>query len=182
MISINMKINCRIGKKILKIKLCTVRADAVLSVTAMDCQQVTGYINIMYRQAVVPMNGLGDYLAMQSCQITPAGKKIVLEVETGALLKIVLDYGNNGCCQEIRHNFILHFRSHQLAGNNPFCLMRAAIVRNGHLTDTVVMVQSNGIMLAAAIVLIEAAGNSGNDLVRSAVQAVMMYKGIPKTA
>lgn len=139
-------------------------------------------MNIMYHQAVFPMNGLGDYLAMQGCQIAPAGKKIVIKFKTGALLKIVMDYGNNRCCHEIRHNIILHFRSHQLTGNNPFCLMRAAIVRNGHLTDTVVMMQSNGIMLAAAIVLIEAARNSGNDLVCSAMLAVMVYKRIPKAA
>ena len=80
MININMKINCCIEKRFLKIKLFIVRADAVLSVTALNWQQVTEYMNIMYRQAVFPKNGLGDYLAMQSCQIAPAGIKIVIEV------------------------------------------------------------------------------------------------------
>lgn len=60
--------------------------------------------------------------------------------------------------------------------------MRAAIVRNDHFTDTVVVMQSNGIMSAAAIVIIEAAGDSGNNLLGSAVLAGMMYKRISKAA
>lgn len=59
------------------------------------------------RCLAVPMNGSGDYLAMHCCQIASAVKMYVIEVETGALLNIVLDYGNNCCCQEIWHNFIL---------------------------------------------------------------------------
>ena len=106
----------------------------------------------------------------------------VIEGGAGALLNIVLKYCNNIGCQEIRHNFILHFRTYQFSGNDPFCLMRAAVVRDGTIARTVVMMQCNGIEPAAAILLIEAAGNSGNYLICSAVQAVMSYEGIPNTA
>lgn len=107
---------------------------------------------------------------------------IVIEAEAGAILNIVLEYCNNSCCQEVWHNFILHFRPYQFSGNDSFCLMRAAIVGDGTLACTVVMMQCNGIVSAAAILLTGAAGNSGNYLICSAMLAVMSYEGIPETA
>jgi len=106
----------------------------------------------------------------------------VIEAGAGAIFNIVVEYCNNGCCQEVWHNFILHFRPYQISGNDPFCLMRAAVVGDGTFACTVVMMQCNGIVPAAAPCLIGAAGNSGNDLICAAVQAVMSYEGIPKTA
>lgn len=65
-------------EKNLKMKLLTVRADAVLSVTALNWQQVAEIMIYMSRLMAVPMNGLGDDLTMHCCQIAPAGKMIVI--------------------------------------------------------------------------------------------------------
>ena len=139
-------------------------------------------MNIMLRSIVVPMKISGDDLTVKCCQIAPAVIMNVIEAGAGVLLNIVVEYCNDGCCQEVWRNFILHFRPDQFSGNDPFCLMRAAVVGDGTFACTVVMMQCDRIVTAAATLLTQAAGNSGNYLICSAVQAVMSYEGITKAA
>lgn len=61
-------------------------------------------------------------------------------------------------------------------------IIHAATVSDGLNAGSVVTVRGNGIMYAAAPVLIEVAGYCGNDLICSAVHAGMTDKRIPEAA